>query len=114
MLNGFLDLAASEAACADPNAFGLTVDQGSDWLQVGLEDSLGLVIGMTDIMTGLATFATEIAGECHGYTPSSSRIDINLRMSKCITGPFDLTSRYDGVGHCNRGASGELRVTYLW
>jgi hypothetical protein len=64
--NSFLDLAAAEAACADPNAFGLTVDQGSDWLEVGLEDSLGLVIGVTDIMTGLATFATEIACKCHG------------------------------------------------
>jgi hypothetical protein len=109
LLNGFLDLAAAEAACADPNAFGLTVDQGSDWLKVGLEDSLGLVIGMTDIMTGLATFVTEIAGECHGYTPSSSRIDISFRMSKCITEPFDLTSRFDGAGRCSMGVSGELR-----
>ena len=73
--NSFLDLAATEAACADPNAFGLTVDQGSDWLEVGLKDPLGLVIGVTDIMAGLATFATEIACKCHGYTPSSSRID---------------------------------------
>jgi len=70
-LNGFLDLAATEAACADPNAFGLTIDQCSDWLEVGLEDSLGLVIGVTDIMAGLATFATEIACKCHRYTPSS-------------------------------------------
>ena len=64
--NSFLDFAATETACADPNAFGLTVDQCPDWLEVGLEDSLGLVIGMTDIMTGLATFATEIAYKCHG------------------------------------------------
>ena len=76
--NSFLDLAATEAACADPNALGLTVDQCSDWLEVGLEDSLGLVIGMTDIMTGLATFVTEITGKCHGYTPSSSRINTRL------------------------------------
>ena len=75
MLNGFLDFAATEAACADPNAFGLAINQCSDWLEVGLEDPLGLVIGMTDIMAGLASFATEIACKCHGYTPSSSCLD---------------------------------------
>jgi hypothetical protein len=64
--NSFLDLATTEAACADPNAFGLAINQCSDWLEVGLEDSLGLVIGMTDVMTGLAAFATEIACKCHG------------------------------------------------
>ena len=74
LLNGFLDFAATQAACADSNAFGLTVDQCPDWLEVGLEGSLGLVIGMTDVMAGLATFATEIACICHGCTPSSSRM----------------------------------------
>jgi hypothetical protein len=73
-LNSFLDFAATETAGADPNAFGLTVDQCPDWLEVGLEGSLGLVIGMTDIMARLATFATEITCICHGCTPSSSRM----------------------------------------
>jgi hypothetical protein len=73
-LNGFLDFAATQAACADPNTFWLTVDQCPDWLEVGLEDPLGLVIGVTDVMAGLATFATEIACICHGCTPSSSRM----------------------------------------
>ena len=48
--NSFLDLAAAEAACTDPNTFGLTVDQGSDWLEIGLEDPLGLVIGVADVI----------------------------------------------------------------
>jgi len=65
-LDGFLDFAATQTACADPNAFWLTVDQCPDWLQVGLEDPLGLVIGVTDVMAGLTTFATEIACKCHG------------------------------------------------
>ena len=78
LLNGFLDLAAAETACADPNTFWLTVDQCPDWLEVGLEDPLGLVIRVTDVMAGLATFATEIACKCHRYTPSLSRIDIRL------------------------------------
>ena len=64
-LNSFLNFAATETAGADPNAFGLTVDQCPDWLEVGLEGPLGLIIGVTDIMTGLAAFATEIACKCH-------------------------------------------------
>jgi hypothetical protein len=98
LLNGFLNFAATQAACADPNAFWLTVNQCPDWLEVRLEDPLGLVIGVTDVMAGLATFAAEIACKCHGYTPSSSRIDARLRSSKCIIGPFVLTSRFDGLG----------------
>ena len=47
----------------------------TDWLEVGLEDSFGLVIGMTDVMAGLATFAADIACKCHGDTPSSIGID---------------------------------------
>ena len=50
LLNGFLDFAAAETACADPNAFGLTVDQCPDWLEVGLEDPLGLIIGVADVI----------------------------------------------------------------
>jgi hypothetical protein len=78
LLDGFLDFAAAQAACADPNALGLPVNQCSDWLEVGLEDPLGLVIGVTNVMAGLAAFATEIACKCHGYTPLSSRIDARL------------------------------------
>ena len=69
-----MDFAATEAAGTDPNAFRLTVDQCPDWLEVGLEDPLGLVIGVTDVMAGLAAFVTEIACVCHRCTPSSSRM----------------------------------------
>ena len=72
LLHGFLDFAAAETACADPNAFRLAVDQCPDWLEIGLEDSLGLIIGVTDVIAGLATFATKITCKCHGCTPSSS------------------------------------------
>jgi hypothetical protein len=81
--NSFLDFAATETAGADANAFGLTVDQCPDWLEVGLEDPLGLVIGVTDVMAGLATFATEIACVCHRCTPSSSRM-----LKKSSSGVF--------------------------
>ena len=69
-LDGFEDLAATQAACADPNAFWLTIDQCPDWLKVGFEGPLGPVIGVADVVAGLAAFATKIACKCHGYTPS--------------------------------------------
>ena len=50
LLDGFLDFATAQAACTNPNTLCLTVDQGSDWLEVGLEDPFSLVIGMTDVM----------------------------------------------------------------
>ena len=72
-LNSFLDFAATQAACADSNAFRLTVDQCPNRLEVGLEGPLGLVISVTDVMARLATFATEIACKCHGCTPLSTK-----------------------------------------
>jgi hypothetical protein len=96
-LNGFLDFAATETAGADSNAFRLTVDQCPDWLEVGLEGPLGLVIGVTDVMAGLATFAAEIACKCHGYTPSSSRTDARSQRLKCTIGSLVFTSRIDGL-----------------
>lgn len=64
-LDGLLDFTAAQAACADPNALWLTVNQCTDWLEVRLEDPLGLVIGVTDVIAGLATFAAEITCKCH-------------------------------------------------
>ena len=50
LLDGFLDFAATETACANPNALWLPVDQRPDWLEVGLEDPLGLVVGVADVI----------------------------------------------------------------
>jgi len=75
LLYGFLDFAATQAASADPDALCLTVDQRPDWLEVGFEDTFGFVIGVTDVMAGLATFAAEIACKCHVGAPSSTGID---------------------------------------
>ena len=50
LLYGFLNFSTAETACAHPNSFWLTINQCTDWLKVGLEDPLGLVIRVTDIM----------------------------------------------------------------
>jgi hypothetical protein len=82
-------------------------------LEVGLEDPFGLVIGVTDVMAGLATFATEIARICHGYAPPASQIDIGFRGLKSTIGSLVFTSRIDGLGLLGMGASvlrkGDLR-----
>ena len=80
VLHSFLDFSATQASGADPNTLRLAVDECSDWLEVGFEDPLGLVVGMTDVMARLATFTTEIACKCHGYAPSSSCTDASCTV----------------------------------
>jgi hypothetical protein len=77
LLDGFLDFAATQTARANSNAFWLAVDQCPDWLEVRFEDPLGLVIGMTHVMAGLATFTTEITCKCHDMLLDS--IDARLQ-----------------------------------
>ena len=67
--NGFQNLPAPEAAGADPNSLGLTIDQCPDRLQVGFEGPFGFVIGVTDVMARLASFAAKVACECQCDTP---------------------------------------------
>ena len=107
-LDGFEDLAATKTACADPNTFRLTVYQCPDWLEVRLEGPLGLVIRVTDVMTGLAAFATEIACICHWDTPSSKLFESMQfeEYSERITGLFILTSRCDAMGRYRTGMFG--------
>jgi hypothetical protein len=113
VLHSFLDFSTTQASGADPNTLRLAVDQCSDWLKVGLEDPLGLVIRVTDVMTGLATFATEVTCKCHRYSPSSSRMDTHSRISKYITGSFVLTSKFDGVCQRSMGAQPALFTKHL-
>jgi hypothetical protein len=65
-LNGFLDEARTETAGADLDAFGGAVNQGLDGLKIGIEDPLGLVIGVTDVVPGLTPFVADLTRECHG------------------------------------------------
>ena len=106
LLYGFDDFAAAKAASADAKALWLTVDQGPDWLEIGLEDPFGLVIGVTDVIAGLASFVAEVACKCHGYTPSSGRIKTILRMGECTTGLSVLTSGFEGNIGGSSGMSG--------
>jgi len=65
-LDRFLDEARAEAAGADPDALGRTVDQGLDGLKIRTENPFGLVVGVTDVVPGLTPFVADLTRECHG------------------------------------------------
>ena len=74
VLHSFLDFSAPQASGADPNTFRLAVDQRSDWLEIGLEDPLGFVVGMTDVVSR--------AGSFPAYSTDSGHLSSVLRRSK--------------------------------
>ncbi len=56
LLDGFLNLAASQTARADPDTLGRSINHCADALQVGIKRTFRLVVGVTDVMTGLVFF----------------------------------------------------------
>jgi hypothetical protein len=55
----------SYAARADTNTLGFAVHHGSHSLQIGKPTPLGLVVGMTDIVTSHGSLATDFADAGH-------------------------------------------------
>ena len=43
---------------------------GTNGLNIGVEDSSGFVVRMTDIVTGYWLLFANFTHKCHGYTPS--------------------------------------------
>ena len=69
-LDGFCDFTASQATRTDSDTFSRSIDYSANALEVGIEGTLGLVISVTDVMTGLVFLGANIAYKCHGKTPS--------------------------------------------
>jgi hypothetical protein len=67
------DLAAPQATGADSDAPRRTIDHGADTLQVGIEGSFRLIVGVTDVMTGLMPFGADLTCECHGVLLHSGK-----------------------------------------
>ncbi len=61
-----MDFAAAQTTGAHSNTLRLPIDHSSDWLEIRFENPLGLVIGVTDVIAGLATLAAEITCKGHG------------------------------------------------
>lgn len=65
VLDRFLYHPGAETACAHPNPFGSAIDQRTNGLKIRSEDSVGLIIGMADIMPGLMALATNLTYKSH-------------------------------------------------
>ena len=65
-LDRFLHKTGAEAAGADLDAFRGAVDQRLDGLEIGIEDPLGLVVGVTDVIPGLTPLVADITRKSHG------------------------------------------------
>ena len=59
-LNGLLNLSGTEAACADPESFGSSVNYSLNWLKVGRPCFLSANMGMTYLHTYTFAFAANI------------------------------------------------------
>ena len=62
-----LDPAGVDALSAYENPLCLAARAGTDSLQIGLPDPLGLIIGMTDVVSDGPSLATDCADSCHSY-----------------------------------------------
>lgn len=60
-----LNVAGSQASGADPNALCRAVEQRPNGLQVGPEDPLRFVIGVTDVISAHAFFSAHYTGKSH-------------------------------------------------
>lgn len=63
----------TEAASAYANTLGGAVNHRADGLKIRSEDSVGLIVGMADIMPGLMTFATNLTYKSHDLHSFSRR-----------------------------------------
>lgn len=70
-LHGLLNPPGTETTCTDPNPMARAVDQRPDRLEIGLEDAFGLVVRMTDIVSGVGFLSTHATGIGHGSNSSS-------------------------------------------
>jgi hypothetical protein len=64
------DLAALDAACADPDPLRLAVYQRLDSLQVHIPPPPGDVVGVRNIVTVLRAFPADVAYLCHDFAPN--------------------------------------------
>ena len=70
-LDGLLDQSRSQATSADAHALVGAVHDRTHGLDVGIEHTSGLVIGMTDVVSGARFLETDLTLKCHGTTPST-------------------------------------------
>ncbi len=70
-LDCFVYTARAQASSAHANVFVGAVHHGPYALKIGIEDALGLIVRVTDVVARSMTFSAEITCKCHGTSPSS-------------------------------------------
>lgn len=65
-LDRLLDHPGAEAAGAHANTFGGAINQCANGLKIGPKDTVGLIVGMADIMPGLMPLVTDLTYIGHG------------------------------------------------
>ena len=80
----------SNATSANANSFGFTIHQGSHSLQIGQPTSLRFVVGMTDIVSGRRSFATDFtdAGHMRATLKLNSNYEKLMTQQATQVGPF--------------------------
>ena len=69
-LDRLLDQSRTQAAGAHANTFVGAADDCAHRLEVRIEHTSGLIVGVTDVIPGRRFLMTEFTLECHGSTPS--------------------------------------------
>ena len=64
-LDRFLHHPGAETTGAYANTLGGAIDHRTNGLKIRPEDSVGLIVGMADIMPGLMTLATNLTCKSH-------------------------------------------------
>ena len=73
VLDGLLYHPRTKAARTHANAFGGAIDHRADILKIRSEDPVGLIVGMTDSMSGLMTLAANLTYKSHDRHSFSRR-----------------------------------------
>jgi len=68
-LDGFLDLAAADAARAGEDAARRAVDERPDGLKIRAKDPLGAVVGVADVVAGRAYLPADFTFPGHDSAP---------------------------------------------
>jgi hypothetical protein len=73
ILDGLLHHPGTKTAGAHANTFGGPIDQRANGLKIRPEDTVGLVVGMADIVPGLMPLAANLTYVRHGLNSFSMR-----------------------------------------
>lgn len=65
----FLDQSGPQTTSAYPDALVTASDHGTNRLNVRIEHTPGLIIGMADVVAGDRLLLTNLTHECHDRTP---------------------------------------------